>query len=111
MSRPCAHRSKYRRGRIGIGAPPLGLYDYARLFAPQIGRPPKLDLWAWSVIDNWPEHVQLTGAEIDVIEAGISKPAPFDVVIVTRSAVSSAPFQVWVLRPQAAKNSVNLVSM
>ena len=33
------------------------------------GRPPKHDLSEWTVTDDWPEHVPVTQAEIDVFEA------------------------------------------
>ena len=33
------------------------------------GRPPKHDLSIWTVTDDWPEHVPVTQAEIDVFEA------------------------------------------
>jgi hypothetical protein len=36
---------------------------------PRVGRPVKCDLDAWRVIDDWPERVPVTDAEIDVFEA------------------------------------------
>ena len=33
------------------------------------GRSPKHDLTAWTVTDDWPEHVPVTAAEVDVFEA------------------------------------------
>ena len=33
------------------------------------GRPPKHDLSTWTVTDDWPEHVPVTEAEVDVFEA------------------------------------------
>ena len=36
---------------------------------PRIGRPPKHDLPAWTVTDDWPERVTVTQAEVDVFEA------------------------------------------
>lgn len=33
------------------------------------GRPPKDDLSAWTVTDDWPERVPVTSAEVDVFEA------------------------------------------
>ena len=36
---------------------------------PRIGRPPKHDLSAWTVTDDWPERVPVTQAEMDVFEA------------------------------------------
>jgi hypothetical protein len=35
----------------------------------RIGRPPKHDLSAWTVMDDWPERVPVTQAELDVFEA------------------------------------------
>jgi len=32
------------------------------------GRPPKHDLSTWTVIDNWPERVPVTEAEVEVFE-------------------------------------------
>ena len=34
-----------------------------------LGRPPKHDLSAWTVTDDWPERVPVTDAEVDVFEA------------------------------------------
>jgi len=34
-----------------------------------VGRPPKHDLTTWTVTDDWPEHVPVTEAEVDVFEA------------------------------------------
>lgn len=36
---------------------------------PFAGRPPKDDLSAWTVTDDWPERVPVTVAEVDVFEA------------------------------------------
>jgi len=33
------------------------------------GRPPKRDFSTWTVTDDWPEHVPVTEAEVDVLEA------------------------------------------
>ncbi len=33
------------------------------------GRPPKHDLSAWTVTDDWPEHIPVAEAEVDVFEA------------------------------------------
>ena len=33
------------------------------------GRPPKHDLSAWIVADDWPKHVPVTETEVDVFEA------------------------------------------
>ena len=36
---------------------------------PRIGRPPKHDLSAWTVTDDWSERIPVTDAEVDVFEA------------------------------------------
>jgi hypothetical protein len=36
---------------------------------PRCGRPVKHDVETWSVIDDWPQRVPVTQAEIDVFEA------------------------------------------
>jgi hypothetical protein len=36
---------------------------------PLSGRPPKHDLETWTVTDDWPKHVPVTDAEVDVFEA------------------------------------------
>ncbi len=33
------------------------------------GRPPKHNLSTWTVTDDWPEHIPVTEAEVDVFEA------------------------------------------
>lgn len=33
------------------------------------GRPPRHDLETWTVTDDWPRRVPVTGAEVDVVEA------------------------------------------
>ncbi len=33
------------------------------------GRPPKHDLSTWTVTDDWPEHIPVTEAEVEVFEA------------------------------------------
>jgi hypothetical protein len=33
------------------------------------GRPPKYDLSAWTVADEWPDPIPVTEAEVDVFEA------------------------------------------
>jgi hypothetical protein len=48
------------------------LYDYANPRPPSrvhIGRPVKHDLSTWTVTDDWPEHVPVTEAEVDLFEA------------------------------------------
>ena len=39
---------------------------------PRIGRPPKYDVEAWTVTDDWPAPVPITDAELDVFEAWFS---------------------------------------
>jgi len=34
-----------------------------------MGRPPKRDVEAWTVTDDWPDPVPITDAELDVFEA------------------------------------------
>ena len=36
---------------------------------PFAGRPPKHDVEAWTVTDDWPERVPITDAEVNVFEA------------------------------------------
>ncbi|WP_145907326.1 hypothetical protein [Sphingobium sp. TKS] len=49
------------------------MLDYVRLpvgsARPYVGRPPKDDLSAWTVTDDWPERVPVTSVEVDVFEA------------------------------------------
>lgn len=33
-------------------------------------RPPKHDLSTWTVTDDWPEHIPVTEAEVDVVGQG-----------------------------------------
>jgi hypothetical protein len=53
----------------------VDLYDYARPSAsrpgrkPSPGRPTADDPSTWTVTDDWPEDVLVTGAEIEVFEA------------------------------------------
>jgi hypothetical protein len=52
------------------GAAPVDdLYDYAQPAAPRHGRPAPEDPAAWTVKDDWPEHVPVTEAEVEVFEA------------------------------------------
>jgi hypothetical protein len=65
-----ARSQKSRRRRAeSLGATPDDLYDYARPPTSRPGRPPMHDLNTWTVTDDWPEHVPVTEAEIDVFEA------------------------------------------
>jgi hypothetical protein len=54
--------------RACTGILPDGLYIELEPW-PRVGRPPKRDLSAWTVIDDWPERVPVTQAEVDVLEA------------------------------------------
>jgi hypothetical protein len=58
----------HRRAR-SLDPRPADLYDYLALPHPRRGRPPKHDLKGWRVIDDWPRHVLVTTAELDVFEA------------------------------------------
>ena len=62
---PCRAMS---RPRISQGVPPGGLCITPEPW-PCIGRPPKHDLSAWTVTDDWPERVPVTQDEVDVFEA------------------------------------------
>ncbi|MFA5968396.1 MAG: hypothetical protein WC816_04025 [Sphingomonas sp.] len=73
MSRRSANRPQ-RRLRVVSGILPEDLYDYipqdeSETTAPRIGRPPKHNVETWIVIDDWPERVPVTEAEIDLFEA------------------------------------------
>ena len=50
-------------------APNDDLYDYARPPTARPGRPAPEDPTTWTVTDDWPEDVPITGAEIEVFEA------------------------------------------
>ncbi len=56
------------RSRISLGVVPDDLYIMREPW-PRIGRPPKRDLSAWTVTDDWPERVPVAQAEVDVFEA------------------------------------------
>ena len=56
------------RPRVTFGVLPDDLYIQIEPW-PRIGRPPKHDLSAWTVTDDWPERVPVTQAEVDVFEA------------------------------------------
>ena len=56
------------RSRITFGVLPDDLYVQFEPW-PRIGRPPKHDLSAWTVTDDWPERVPVAQAEVDVFEA------------------------------------------
>ena len=56
------------RLRASLGVLPVDLYIEPEPW-PRIGRPPKHDVEAWTVTDDWPERVPITDAELDVFEA------------------------------------------
>ena len=56
------------RLRIRLGVLPDDLYIEPEPW-PRIGRPPKHDIGTWIVMDDWPERVPVTDAELDVFEA------------------------------------------
>jgi len=56
------------RPRASLGLLPDDLYIEPESW-PRIGRPPKHDVEAWTVTDDWPEPVPITDAELDVFEA------------------------------------------
>lgn len=59
-----------RRRRVGnSGVAPDDLYDYARPPRRASGRPIRNDPTTWIVKDDWPEHVPVSEAEVDVFEA------------------------------------------
>ena len=58
ISRPC----------LSLGVLPDDLYIEPAP-SPRIGRPPKHDLSAWTITDDWPERIPITDAEVDVFEA------------------------------------------
>jgi len=68
MSRPRVLRRKDRRVYVHLGVLPDDLHIPLEPW-PRIGRPPKHDLSAWTVTDDWPERIPVTQAEVDVFEA------------------------------------------
>jgi hypothetical protein len=54
--------------RASLGILPDDLYIEPAPW-PRIGRPPKHDLSAWTVTDDWPKHVPIIDDELDVFEA------------------------------------------
>lgn len=54
--------------RASPGVMPDDLYIQPEPW-PRIGRPPKHDVEAWTVTDDWPDAVPITEAELDVFEA------------------------------------------
>ena len=60
---------KSRTRNPAAADPPIDLYDYVRPPARRPGRPAPDDSTTWTVKDDWPEHVPVTEAEIEVFEA------------------------------------------
>jgi hypothetical protein len=56
------------RQRVSLGVLPDDLYIVPRPW-PRLGRPIKHDVGTWAVTDDWPEHVPIPDAELDVFEA------------------------------------------
>ena len=57
--------------RLRMERPPTASEQLEALLGypwPFPGRPPQHDLSTWAVIDDWPEHVPVTEAEVDVFE-------------------------------------------
>jgi hypothetical protein len=59
-----------RTGRSRRDRPPTASEQLEELlgYRVQMGRPPKYDLSTWKVIDDWPDPVPVTEAEIAVFE-------------------------------------------
>jgi len=72
----CAERSRARRGRPRLAVPqglPDDLYDYGDDPAPPAPRrctssPDAFDVEKLPVVDDWPERVPVTEAEVDIFE-------------------------------------------
>ena len=63
-------RKSKLQGVTAPGVLPDHLYDYTRPRpARRPGRPAPVDPSTWTVTDDWPEDVPVTGAEIEVFEA------------------------------------------
>lgn len=52
-----------------FNTPPTDLYDYLSEPSRRPGRPPVHDLSTWTVTDDWPQHVPVNRAEVEVFEA------------------------------------------
>ena len=63
-----SHRRHAWRYRTAAGELPADLYVLPAPW-PRRGRPVKHDVETWRVIDDWPQRVPVTQAEIDVFEA------------------------------------------
>ena len=70
MSNTRAQRRRSHHERAGFGRLPDDLYAYAEARPTlRIGRPVKHDPDDWTINDDWPEHIPVTEAEVDVFEA------------------------------------------
>ncbi len=58
-----------RRRNISVHPDAIDPRDYGRPRPPRRGRKPPPDTTEWVVIDDWPERVPVTKAEVDVFEA------------------------------------------
>ena len=56
------------RPRASLGTLPDDLYIQVEPW-PRIGRPPRQDVEAWTVTDDWPQPVPVSDAELGVFEA------------------------------------------
>jgi hypothetical protein len=63
-----SHRRHAWRYRTAAGELPADFYVMPSPW-PRRGRPAKHEVETWRVIDDWPQHVPVTQAEIDVFEA------------------------------------------
>lgn len=61
------HRSSLR-DRATVGELPANLHVVSSPW-PRLRRPVKHDVETWRVVDDWPAHVTVTDAEVDVFEA------------------------------------------
>lgn len=60
------------RPRPSLGILPDDLYIPIEPW-PRIGRPPKHDVEAWTVTDDWPDPVPITDAEFDVFRGVVRR--------------------------------------
>ena len=103
MSRPCA----------SLGVVPDDLYIRLEPW-PHIGRPSKHNLETWTVTDDWPEHVPIPDAELDVFEAWFGN--LFDelfgpCLLVARRPDQRHPVKAKPLRGGACRASLDRLSL
>ena len=60
------HRSPLR-DRAAVGELPPDLHGLPGLWQ-RLGLPVKHDVQTWRVVDDWPPHVTVTDAEVDVFD-------------------------------------------